>query len=454
MADAPPPPNSIDVEQLLRDAENLDPLAQNLHKRTADNLKKLGIDAATANKTGGIVGAGLGLLMAAISLIVSIIVFIGDPLVRIFLRALTKVRTESVPEQLDISAAVLSEFLAVDINPDHLKSGKTGDATIDAARAIGDALLGRLTKEFAPSGEVTPESGENAAKAFAGYGVNFAVQNTMIGTLADALSFHLLEDFRELGVDVAKNIGLGRLVRQALLPLVRNTIAEPYDQQLRKRYRPDLLSEQHAVDAFFSGFLTDVELKETLSRKGYSDTLIGIVIERLRKKITESDLDTLLRYNVIPRNQAEVEVQSQGYTRDNAVLKLRVQELQRVDTLIGLYKSLISKQRTDGLLDEDAYLKLLDRLPISDDEKQWELNYTGQVLELPRSFLSWTEVKNAFEQGAVDLDYVDRWLAREGFSDEDQLVRELLLFAELGKKLDKAQAAADKAARKTGQKPQ
>lgn len=454
MADTTDNTKTIDIEELLRDLEKADPLAASLHKRTVKFLLGLGLPKTVADGIGARVGSAIGLVLAIVSLLISIIVFIGDPLIRVFLRALTKVRTDTVPEQVDISAAVLSEFLATEINPDHIKTGKTGDQTIDAATGIGGAFINRLTKEFVPSGEVTPDSGEAAAKTFVGYGINFAVQNTMIGTLADALSFHLLEDFRELGVDVARNMGLGRLTRQALLPLIRNAIAEPYDQQLRKRYRPDLLSEQHAVDAFFSGFIDDAELRETLQRKGYNDARIGIVIERLRKKLSESEMETLVRFGEITSDQAVVEIQSQGFTRENALRKLRAQDLERVASLIGLYKNLISKQRQDGLLTEDEYNKLLERLPISDDEKQWERNYTGQVLEFPRSFLPWSEVKKAFELGAVDLDYVDRWLTREGFSDEDALVRELLLFEELGKKVAKDQAAADRAVRKSGQKPQ
>lgn len=440
--------NQIDVEELLRDLEKVDPLAENLAKRTQKWMEKVGVPRAYASTVAAFVGAQISLTLSLVSLAVTILVFIGTPLVRVFLRVLTKTRTDTVPEQIEISASVLSEFLAAEITPEHLKTGKSGDQTIDAARGIGDALIGRLTKEFAPQGTVTPESGEEAAKTFAGYSVNFSVQNTMIGTLADALSFHFLEDFRDLGVDVARNIGLGRLVRQALLPLIRNTIAEPYDQALRKRYRPDLLTEQHAVDAANGGFIDQDTLTDILQRKGYSDAFIAVVRTQLRKKLNADQVEALQRAGEIDADLAKSELLAAGYDAAMADRVLKFQRLQRTDGLVTLYKNLISKQRIDGLIDEDAYNKLLDRLPITDEERALERNFVGASLEVPRQFLTWSEVENAYALGAVDLEYVDAWLQREGYSEDDQLVKELLLLNKVGNAISKEMAKEAKAARK------
>ncbi len=441
-------PVTVDIQQILDDLANSDPLAIDLAKRTRDLALKLGLPAVFADQLSRRVGVSVGLILAAVGLVISIALAIADPILRIFLRVLTKARTDTVPEQIDISAAVLSEFLAAEISPEQLKTGKTGDQTIDAARVIGRALHARLTKEFVPQGTVTPESGEAAAQTFTGYAINFAVQNTMIGTLADALSFHLLEDFRDLGVEVARNIGLGRLVRLALTPLVRNAIQEPYDQALRKRYRPDLLSEAHAVAAFQGGFIDPVELHEILARKGYSDKYISIVTDQHATKLTDTELSVLLRHGRTSKEYAFAEMARAGIDPQHASYKLGVNDLQRTDSLVTTYKSLITKQRIEGLIGEDTYNKLLDRLPITEEEKQLERNFVGTSLEVPRAFLTWSEVEKAFELGAVDLTYVDTWLAREGFSDEDTLVKELLLLVRLDKTITKEQAAEKRRAAK------
>jgi hypothetical protein len=444
---------SIDVSAILDSIENSDPLAVDLAKRTRDFAQKIGLPAALAETLAKRVGFSVGLVIAAVGLLVSILIAIADPLLRIFLKVLTNARRETVPEQIDISASVLSEFLAVEIDPSHLKTGKTGDATIDAARAIGQALHARLTREFAPSGGVTPESGEAAAQTFSGYAINFAVQNTMIGTLADALSFHLLEDFRELGVEVARNIGLGRLVRLALQPLIRNTIQEPYDQALRKRYRPDILNEQHAVSAFNGQLLDGTALHDTLARKGYSDELQAVVIDQLSQKLTDAELSVLIRNGLTTRDAAIKELGRSGYTPAQADGKLVVNDLQRVDALVSTFKAELVKDYTDGLITEDQFNAFLDQLPITDAEKTLEKKFVELRRQIPRAFLTWAEVETAYENAAVDLSYVDAWLERRGFSEEDIINKELLLLLKFEKDASKAKTAAARAVRKTSPTP-
>jgi len=108
---------SVDVGSILDNLENSDQLAQDLAKRTRDFAQKIGIQAKYAEGISKYVGASVGLVLAAVGLLVSIIITIADPLLRIFLRVLTKARTETVQEQVDVSAAVLSEFLAAEITP-------------------------------------------------------------------------------------------------------------------------------------------------------------------------------------------------------------------------------------------------------------------------------------------------------------------------------------------------
>lgn len=450
MADQP----AIDPQEILGDLGKLDPVALDLSRRAQALAKKLGLPTFAQMYVGIAAAATVQTVVAIIGVIITVLVYIGTPIIQVFLRILTKARTDTVPEQLEISAAVLSEFLATEISTEHLKPGKTGDQTIDAANAIGKALLGRLTKEFVPQGEVTPESGEQAAATFAGYGVNFAVQNTIISTLADALSYHLLEDFRELGVEVAQNLGLGRLVRQALLPLIRNAIAEPYDQALRKRYRPDRLSDAQYIRSFVRGNLTFEELRDRLAIKGFKEEDIDRLISDQLPNLSDTEVSALIRYGDLTEDAGVKALAEAGIPEGTARQKLRVNDIGRTDAVISIYKSLIGKQRVDGLLSEDEYNKLLDRLPITDEEKQQERNFIGQSLEVPRAFLTWSEVTKAFELGVVDFDYLDRWLKREGFSDEDALTKELLLLDAFGKFTTKEQAAADRAARKSGQKPQ
>jgi len=82
----------------------------------------------------------------------------------------------------------------------------------------------------------TTGPGAKAAQTFAGYGVNFGVQNGILALIGSLVPETRLDEVREMGVEVAQNLGLGRLMRVALRPLVQTLIATPYTHELNTRY--------------------------------------------------------------------------------------------------------------------------------------------------------------------------------------------------------------------------
>lgn len=438
---------------LASDLSAADPETKATAQKAAQVARDLGLPSAAAAALGANVGGWMHGFRVVFAELIALLLGAATDLVVYFLKQLTDFRKKTIPEQVDISAAVLSEFLATEIDPKHVQTGKSIDATIEAARVIGGALHDRLITEFAPNGEI---NGERAARVFSGYAVNFAVQNTMISTIADALSFHLLENFRELGVETARNLGLGRLQRDALRPLIRNLIAQPYEKQLRKRYRQDQLDPKQLVTAYFAGRRTRDDVNDALAEHGLRDADIEELLQQLPPDLNQTEIVRLMRYGEMTQDEVVSMLRSMGWPEDLARRRVRSSLLARVDDNWQAYVSLITKQRVDGLLEEDEFNKLLERAPFTDEEKQLVRDFVGQSLEVPRAHLSWTEVKTAFEEGVLDMDYVDRWLEREGFSDEDALTREYLLLLDLDRKTEKAQVAAEKAARKaaaSGQPP-
>jgi hypothetical protein len=433
------------IQQIIDNLAIKDPAGAALSANIQEKLKQLGVGPITRNAIAGAMGALVSVVLVIVGLLIGVVVSIGAPLVTIFLRVLTKTRTETVKEQVEISAAVLSEFLATEIDPAHLKMGKSKDETIAAAQAIGKAMLDRLTTEFVPQGKVTPESGEAAAQTFVGYGVNFAVQNTMISTLADAISFHLLEDFRELGVEVAQNMGLGRLVRQALRPLIRNSIEQPYDRALKARYRQDQIADDSYVKAWFRGAIDETELRSQLAQKGYSERDIDLMIFELAERLPDKDLLAMLRYGLISEDTVIQKMVARGIIEPQARDTLTAQKLTRQDDQWSAYLGVIINQATHRRLPLDEFNKLLDRFPYLDEEKQIIREQVGQELEIPTSFLTWSEVVTAFENGIIDLDYVDNWLVREGYGPDDTDNKEFLLLVKFNAFADKQALQAAKA---------
>jgi hypothetical protein len=419
------------------DDQVTDPYVERAIDRIQKKLEKVGLGTVWAMR----IACGFGSIIVAVfyifELAITIVAYLGTPLVTFFLRILTKLRTDTVPEQLELSASVLSEFLATEISPEQMKPGKGADATIAAANQIGGALLDRLEKEFTGGASVTPDSGAAAARTFSGYAVNFAVQNTTISTLADAISFHMLEQFRELGVEVAQNLGLGRLVRSALRPLVDTTIGKPYTRQLNAKYRQDLMGDSNIVRAMQRGHKDITQAEQELAWKGYTDADIRDLILEYTPHLTESEVFTLMRFGELSETEAIAELVAQGIPEITARRRLRAKVLNNVDSLESTYADTLEGKYTNGFIDGDTFRVLLERLHISPEEKQVRRDRAGLILDAGQRRATIAEMQQMLNEGIVTTEDVTDWLDKQNYATADQLP---LLYLFLSK-FDAAQAS-------------
>jgi SOS response regulatory protein OraA/RecX len=390
---------------------------------------------------GGVVLLGMSLLAA----FMAALRYLAVPLAVSIMETITTVRQEGAEDFAKATGAAMGEFLGFDVDVNEIAKGVGADANLARARQFGDKLHTLLEHEFTGGGAVTPQSGATGARAFSGYVMNFAATNSFISILTEMLSLGEFEQWRELGVEIAQNLGLGRLHRQALQPLVRNTIAQPYDKFLRKKYRQDDLSEAQLVKALHTGALTESEVRDSLAEKGYPDKQITELIRQLTLHLTDAEVERLLRFGVIDESAALAQLIAEGWPRESAILKLRSIVLSRLWSLEQQFLNTLEKQYISGWIDLGAFNKGLESTHLTFDEKQLELKYVGQVLDAPQVDLTWGEVKAALVDGIVDLDYLDSWLVRAGYSREDRQNLTLIALQAVADADAKQAAAAVKA---------
>lgn len=388
---------------------------------------------------------GLIFVAAAVVMIAVRVIFAIAPLVATtFLKIFGAAKKENQGGINEVIAEILAEVLSVQIAPEEIPTG--GDIHGQLARSvtIGSKFHEALIKLFAPGGNVTPETGEKAAQAFTGYTLNNAVSSSLIGIFAELQSLGHFKEFGKVGEDAANNLGLARLHRQALGPLIRNAVAEPYDQLLKKRYRPDRLSDAQYVRAFHRGGISESELNDQLATKGYTDRDIRQIVLELTARLTDTDLARLVRWGVIDFNLAVASLNAAGIPKDTAEKQLRSTLLTRADSTMGQYLNKIENAYIEGFIDEFEFQKLFARLPLGEDERQWELNLVGIQKDIPRKKLTLAQVKDAYLNALVTLDYVDVYLEAEGYSDDDALIIEYLLLIDANEKTEKEQLAKDR----------
>src|SRR5260370_12761142 len=119
-------------------------------------------------------------------------------------------------------------------------------------QVFGGDLYKLLEEEFKPtSGDL--QAGDDApAQRFLGFLMNFAIRQGNIECLTGFLpeEFRVGEGFRAYGELMAKNLGLGRLARQALRPLIQTLVADPLMSKLQEQYLPKRTAPSPAITKF------------------------------------------------------------------------------------------------------------------------------------------------------------------------------------------------------------
>lgn len=336
-------------------------------------------------------------------------------------------------------AAILTEFLAIDFDPAQFHTAASGNEAMAKAEKIGAAVHGALEAEFTKSGNATPAAGKAAAQAFSGFAVNMAIQNGLLTMLGGVIPQIHLDDVRELGEGVATNMGLGRLHARAMRPLVDTLIAKPYDRELCAKYRPNLLPMQNYVRQYWAGRIDRAALSDRLGQLGIAEADIDEIVLQLETQLPLIDLTRLIRYGRMTVDQAAALMQNHGWPKDLANTVLQGALLARVDSHVNTYISLAIKQYVQGFITEEAFEKLIQNAPLTDDERQWISNVAGMEIEAGRRRITFAQLETGLIAGIVDWDYVDTWLAAEGYDEDSKLVLQYELLLKLGVAATKSQ---------------
>lgn len=357
-------------------------------------------------------------------------------------------RRENQSAYNTVIAEALSELFGVDVSTEDIPAGGDHRAQLARAQALGGKLHDLLTEQFGGRTGEQQGRGEKAARAFTGYGLNYATGTALLSVITEMESLGFFKEFGKIGEDVSAGLGLARLQRQALSPLIRNLIAEPFDQELRHRYRPDRLTDKQYVNAFHRGGIDENRLRDELATKGYKDEDINQLIVELTAHLTDTDLARLVRWGVISYQDAVTALVASGVPHPTAEKNLRATLLSRADSTISTYLNKLQTVYIEGQIDEGEFQKLFERLPLGDDEREWELNLVGLQKDLPRRKLTLAQMESAYIAAIIGLDEFEVWMEGEGYTENDQLVLEYLLLLKAEKAADKEKLASERKERK------
>lgn len=372
---------------------------------------------------------------------------------------------QTSPGFYKLTAALITDLTGVDVNGDELFGDFQSRGRVAAMQAVGAKFVDVLTSEFAgvtqtdeggvftvgpgdgigglPAVALTPEGGMNAARAFLGFAMSFAVREGNTDFFASLLPFGIGEGFKGYAEDLSKSLGLGRLTRLALKPIFQNLVAIPMTWAFNKQYTPSLLSAGESVRAFNANFFTGEELNEELSRHGFSMERRNALQAFHSKYPPETDLFLLELAGQLPNSEHRLTLKRIGYNDDTIDLLLKAEAVHVKRRLSLHIAEVLIHPLLNGTIDLAAYTSVLNRFTFTDQERLDLTGFASELLQHPRKRLTFAQMTTAFVDGVIALDELATYLHEEGYREDDIAILLQVDLLKLG--AAKAKAAAKKA---------
>ncbi len=400
---------------------------QNVFRNTAAAAVEAGIDNAITHKMAAGQAIAAGEVGTWTAMFVQFVFLALGPILDVILGVLDGIRKGADPQVGQIAVTVMNEFLGTDFTNAHLPLGISTADHVTRGRAIGALLYTQLEAEFVPAGgQVVPTVAP--AQTFSGIAMNFGLASGIMGLLGGLVpgGFHV-DELRELGEEVARNIGLGRLVRRALTPLIDTLVSKPAQWAINAKYTPAQFSEPMLVNPYLANTLDHATLYNAMHLLGYSDDKIQAFIRMHQKKLSPSEVKLLLDHGDWTEQQAEDYMGTLGWPAEMKLTPLLLEERREERTWIARLVDEIEAEVKAGRVTIEEFTNVLQGLPYSQATKDIiaaTVAYKAKAAHAGRpAKLSGGELFYAFAAGLVtDSEVRDRWTA-QGLPAEDQDLR-------------------------------
>jgi hypothetical protein len=362
-----------------------------------------------------------------------------------------------LPVMASFVAPILTGLFGANFSPEEFSRQMAKGAGNRGATAIMEgfmkAIIGDTPAEIVPT--------DAGSKRIAAAAVQAALESTFNAQVPEILS-HMVpfdighfEHLAALPENIISALGVSRLVRRALTPIVNATCTVPATWDMNKKHRPTLLGASALAKQIARNPAQRETWLEDLRREGYSETRIEALLNEQAKFHSVADLDLLVRASVWSTAQAIKHLRDQGYEQSIAETELQIEKLKRIATFERAMATAAVDAYVDGRITEADLAGFATGTTISAQEKAQYIELASARRICSLRPLSPAEAERCVKAEILSVrDYRDA-LRRDGRTEEATAALELLLRYELDKEkkiedLRREQArerAAEKAAR-------
>jgi hypothetical protein len=357
-----------------------------------------------------------------------------DDLIAAYLGVIGGFKGTNQPGFFNLIATVLSGQLGVSVSYDTIQAAFNSSGSVPAMRTIGGNVFQAWAQITAPgSGAALSGPGVASAEGFMGWLIEYAIKHGNTAVLSTLIpeEWRVFEGVAEYGHAISQALGLGRLSRLALQPLIRTLIAEPLQIDLNRTYTPKLLSESQYVRAFVRGEIDGAALQLALAQLGYNQALQTTLINENTKAAGVKELVDFYRATGQGSSTPPATLQVLGYDSAGANVVWTAALEALIDPLRKQELAVLTNQLRTGEIDLATAQSILSTMNLFPQEQGWYQQIWSQILSFPRKRLSESEVEKAFLEGLIDMTTVQNYWIQSGYGSDSIQVLTLLLLQRL-----------------------
>jgi hypothetical protein len=333
-------------------------------------------------------------------------------------------------------APILAGLFGAEVNTSEFAHRMARGDGARAGQSIVDgfmkAIIGDAGAEIVPS--------DAGSKRIAAAAVQASLESTFNAMVPELLSDLLPEigphftAFTELPEAIIRTLGVSRLVRRALTPIVNTTCTVPATWHMNKLHRPTLLG----ASTLAKQIARNPEKRETwledLRREGYSDERIEALLNEQAKFHSVADVDLLVRSGQWAESEALDHLRDQGYDPEVAHVEYQLEDLKRLNSFERQMADAAVDGFVAGRIDEGTAGGFWNGTTLTARDKARYAELAAARRICARRPITSSEAEAAVKAGVLSVVDYRRALERENRDDDAVIVLELMLRAQLDAK--------------------